>query len=73
MPPAAPPAGAIRASMKALPKRKGNDVRDQSAPVPLSASMKALPKRKGNLPASRRSVRQSSRLNESPSKKEGKY
>ena len=37
------------ASMKvSARKRRNNDVRDQSAPVPLSASMKAPPNRKGN-------------------------
>ena len=41
------------ASMKALPKRKGNLSADLIA-VGLRASMKALPKRKGNFQLGRR-------------------
>ena len=36
------------ASMKALPKRKGNLNSSRSTPLMRRASMKALPKRKGN-------------------------
>ena len=36
------------ASMKALPKRKGNLIFGACIPLILFASMKALPKRKGN-------------------------
>ena len=41
-------ANAAAASMKALPKRKGNSVHEVPEPADLFASMKALPKRKGN-------------------------
>ena len=59
------------ASMKALPKRKGNE-HDLEVQVNAGgASMKALPKRKGN-PAHRRAPGPGHRLNESPSQKEGK-
>ena len=37
------------ASMKALPKRKGNVIVISQSPAYLLASMKALPKRKGNV------------------------
>ena len=40
--------GHMIASMKALPKRKGNVVLRGGAKYRLGASMKALPKRKGN-------------------------
>ena len=61
-----------KASMKALPKRKGNLCRKCVRPFPEAASMKALPKRKGN------GCKVSGgsfvfRLNESPSEKEGKF
>ena len=61
-----------QASMKALPKRKGN-----ARPVAIlgprdSASMKALPKRKGNRVSESRNMGIVSGLNESPSEKEGK-
>ena len=39
----------LQASMKALPKRKGNPECDELEPGNDQASMKALPKRKGNL------------------------
>ena len=39
------------ASMKALPKRKGNSLPSLPLLPPKSASMKALPKRKGNFHA----------------------
>ena len=61
----------LSASMKALPKRKGNAPALVSCVWTATASMKALPKRKGNAGAgfSHQIWR---RLNESPSKKEGK-
>ena len=59
------------ASMKALPKRKGNGrlltLQHHIDP----ASMKALPKRKGNLKLSH-DASDDKGLNESPSEKEGK-
>ena len=63
----------ISASMKALPKRKGNVSTRTGMPRRVQASMKALPKRKGNkiTPGSRRQIVFS--LNESPSEKEGKF
>ena len=63
----------VPASMKALPKRKGNCHRHQSITCLPLASMKALPKRKGNF---KKGIIQRSRrfgLNESPSQKEGKF
>ena len=39
---------AVAASMKALPKRKGNSFLSSAELLILRASMKALPKRKGN-------------------------
>ena len=39
----------VNASMKALPKRKGNGGGARLRRRSLSASMKALPKRKGNV------------------------
>ena len=62
------------ASMKALPKRKGNAHRpDRTLSEARLASMKALPKRKGNavkgFPFRGRFIS----LNESPSEKEGKF
>ena len=39
----------VNASMKALPKRKGNGGGARLRRRSLSASMKALPKRKGNI------------------------
>ena len=62
----------ILASMKALPKRKGNNHLRAVMDFRKSASMKALPKRKGNhqFPIAQCGERG---LNESPSKKEGKY
>ena len=62
------------ASMKALPKRKGNTGPDGCPPATsAAASMKALPKRKGNLQPTLTPGRSTHRLNESPSEKEGKY
>ena len=59
------------ASMKALPKRKGNNHEYPTA-LDHPASMKALPKRKGNFPRILLGVSFHIRLNESPSEKEGK-
>ena len=60
------------ASMKALPKRKGNILSHLSLGLMDGASMKALPKRKGNItPWCIGEF--GGGLNESPSKKEGKY
>ena len=61
------------ASMKALPKRKGNGGGLNPQRIRIFASMKALPKRKGNYPSCPTSCSRCSRLNESPSKKEGKF
>ena len=60
------------ASMKALPKRKGNLSADLIA-VGLRASMKALPKRKGNDEGDNAPDDERFSLNESPSQKEGKF
>ena len=62
----------ISASMKALPKRKGNVSTRTGMPRRVQASMKALPKRKGNSRCKARSLPRSTGLNESPSEKEGK-
>ena len=59
------------ASMKALPKRKGNYCRCRGRRLRRGASMKALPKRKGNAPHTSKAGDASS-LNESPFKQEGK-
>ena len=59
-------------SMKALPKRKGNQTVILLQQVGHTASMKALPKRKGNLSVLASVDRTDAGLNESPSKKEGK-
>ena len=58
--------------MKAPPKRKGNPARAFQSSSRISASMKAPPKRKGNHqpPAAGEPT---TRLNESPSEKEGKF
>ena len=59
------------ASMKALPKRKGNYFEPGFFRFVFSASMKALPKRKGN--TDQFDLNPSLKcLNESPSEKEGK-
>ena len=60
------------ASMKALPKRKGNTLRQDCRSSRGYASMKALPKRKGNLGVVLGEQQPVSGLNESPSEKEGK-
>ncbi len=65
--------GKPKASMKALPKRKGNGGGLNPQRIRIFASMKALPKRKGNYPSCPTSCSRCSRLNESPSKKEGKF
>ncbi len=64
--------GVAFASMKALPKRKGNADAQVLGVAFWIASMKALPKRKGNLACVAHLHRRAIRLNESPSKKEGK-
>ena len=62
----------MRASMKALPKRKGNSGTGAGTSWLSTASMKALPKRKGNgLPYESEDC-VTLGLNESPSQKEGK-
>ena len=61
------------ASMKALPKRKGNHLKISCHPMQWRASMKALPKRKGNAAALSARVNSVVGLNESPSEKEGKF
>ena len=59
--------------MKALPKRKGNElVAERSTRIRL-ASMKALPKRKGNPVNVPPGDTDHGSLNESPSQKEGKF
>ena len=60
------------ASMKALPKRKGNTLRQDCRSSRGYASMKALPKRKGNFNQHSRALLEMRSLNESPSEKEGK-
>ena len=60
------------ASMKALPKRKGNRAGRVLIRRRAVASMKALPKRKGNAPVMSAATKKPVGLNESPSKKEGK-
>ena len=60
------------ASMKALPKRKGNVIFAVAIRAVVLASMKALPKRKGNPSVHKRGARLIGGLNESPSEKEGK-
>ena len=62
----------FHASMKAPPRRKGNTETPMQPPDILKASMKAPPRRKGNHSEATRAVLISS-LNESPSKKEGKW
>ena len=59
--------------MKALPKRKGNAAEPPPLAAIISASMKALPKRKGNRETESLAHARLSRLNESPSEKEGKF
>ena len=59
--------------MKALPKRKGNIGGWHNRAHPCPASMKALPKRKGNAQENGGHGFAIVGLNESPSKKEGKY
>ena len=63
---------ASAASMKALPKRKGNHLTEGHIMAIYDASMKALPKRKGNRNDERVRALSDRSLNESPSKKEGK-
>ena len=59
--------------MKALPNRKGNGKRANVEAVGFrAASMKALPNRKGNTHSSIAAPTVPVRLNESPSKEEGK-
>ena len=61
------------ASMKALPKRKGNPGSAERIFWTIAeASMKALPRRKGNQRAEDSCCNLDNRLNESPSQKEGK-
>ena len=60
------------ASMKALPKRKGNSKSWKVGKSTSWASMKALPKRKGNLQVQDSFWRSFIGLNESPPEKEGK-
>ncbi len=62
----------VVASMKALPKRKGNDLFPPEVWALGGASMKALPKRKGNASSAPPSRWPPVSLNESPSQKEGK-
>ena len=66
-----PPFRYIYASMKALPKRKGNEILHRRNFLRVQASMKALPKRKGNVSKFSETIHPTS-LNESPSEKEGK-
>ena len=61
------------ASMKALPKRKGNSSTVRVFSLHIIASMKALPKRKGNWGEARLPHVLLVSLNESPSEKEGKF
>ena len=60
------------ASMKAPPRRKGNLDFLSGRCFSIDASMKAPPRRKGNSAPSTTSRPANPRLNESPSKKEGK-
>ena len=62
----------LKASMKALPKRKGNPILAPITTNPNMASMKALPKRKGNKRHDSVDGLLLDGLNESPSEKEGK-
>ena len=59
--------------MKALPRRKGNFGVRVVQVFLVGASMKALPRRKGNYCLHGFQHRIRTRLNESPSKKEGKW
>ena len=60
--------------MKAPPRRKGNNlIHTGDKVVKLVASMKAPPRRKGNAPIYHTFMRAQAGLNESPSKKEGKF
>ena len=67
------PVGNHDASMKALPRRKGNGLDVDGGCHHCAASMKAPPKRKGNLRWLVRACSANLTLNESPSEKEGKY
>ena len=61
------------ASMKAPPKREGNDLLHHTRRHPHGASMKAFPKKKGNAASDTVGISTNACLNESPSQKEGKY
>ena len=60
-------AGRNLASMKALPRRKGNRAKAPSSSRTSTASMKALPRRKGNTVAGMSTACVILSLNESPS------
>ena len=62
----------VMPSMKAPPKRKGNERRLYQLLHAVKPSMKAPPKRKGNPPSVSATSSKRMSLNESPSEKEGK-